>query len=76
MASVLRIKSCGIFPDITLSALFNPPLTTVRQLRLLMGQSAVRILLERMEKPNLKPRQIMLTLEMVERQTAGTPKIR
>ncbi|MCC8180990.1 MAG: LacI family transcriptional regulator [Planctomycetes bacterium] len=59
------------FDDISLSALFNPPLTTVRQPRLDMGGAAVKLLLERMEKHDLEPQRLMLPLELVVRQTSG-----
>lgn len=59
------------FDDIKLSGLFNPPLTTIRQPRLKMGGVAVRLLLERAEKPDLEPRRVMLPLDLVVRQSSG-----
>lgn len=59
------------FDDISLSSLFNPPLTTIRQPRLEMGRTAVKLLLERIGDPGLETRRVMLPLELVERQTSG-----
>lgn len=59
------------FDDINLSALFNPPLTTIKQPRLEMGETAVRLLLERAGERGMEARRVMLPLELVERQTTG-----
>lgn len=59
------------FDDISLSSLFNPPLTTIRQPRLEMGRTAVKLLLERIGSPELESRRVMLPLKLVERQTSG-----
>lgn len=59
------------FDDISLSSLFNPPLTTIRQPRLEMGETAVNLLLEKMGSPELESRRVMLPLKLVERQTSG-----
>ncbi len=62
------------FDDISLSALFNPPLTTVSQPRLDMGGMAVRLLLERLARPDLEPRRVMLPLQLIPRQSSGFAK--
>ncbi len=59
------------FDDISLSDLYNPPLTTIRQPLLEMGKTAVRLLIERMAAPALEPRRIILPVELVPRQSAG-----
>ncbi len=62
------------FDDIKLSALFNPPLTTIRQPRLEMGGLAVKLLMERAEQPALEPRRVMLPLELIARQSSGVAR--
>ncbi len=59
------------FDDISLSKLYNPPLTTIRQPLLEMGRAAVRLLLERIADPHLEPRRIVFPVELITRQTAG-----
>src|SRR5690606_8001724 len=55
------------FDDIYLAAYSNPPLTTVRQPKYEMGRLATKLLLERMQDPDLPPRTPLLDTELVVR---------
>lgn len=53
------------FDDIYLAAYSNPPLTTVRQPKYEMGQLATKLLLERIQDPDLPPRTPLLDTELM-----------
>lgn len=59
------------FDDIRLAAYINPALTTVAQPKEALGQTATRLLLERIEDPDLAPRRVTLETELVVRQSSG-----
>ena len=62
------------FDDVRYGTLLATPLTTIRQPCREMGQTAVRVILERIENPALPPRQILLTGELVIRSSCGSRK--
>lgn len=63
-----RLSIAG-FSDIRLSALLPVPLTTVRQSTEQLGQSAVGLLMERIEQPKAKQVTIKIQTTIVERQS-------
>ncbi|MGB9620529.1 MAG: substrate-binding domain-containing protein, partial [Armatimonadota bacterium] len=50
------------------------PLTTVRQPAACVGQIAAKMLLERIENPGLPPREVMLSCELVVRDSCGAKR--
>jgi DNA-binding LacI/PurR family transcriptional regulator len=66
------------FDDVQYAMMLSPSLTTVRQPCRELGRSAVKALLERIENPDLPPRQILHSHELVIRESTRTeqsPKI-
>jgi len=61
------------FDDIYLAAYSNPPLTTVRQPKYEMGQLATKLLLERIQDPDLPPRTPLLDTELMIRASTCSP---
>ncbi|OGO09334.1 MAG: LacI family transcriptional regulator [Chloroflexi bacterium RBG_13_60_13] len=62
------------FDDIRLASFTNPPLTTVAQPKHEMGALAARMLLDRMQDPEMAPRRRLLeTKLLVRRSTASVP---
>ena len=59
------------FDDIRLSALFTPPLTTIRQPMQLLGERACSRLLQRIADPALPLRADRLPTELIIRETCG-----
>ena len=59
------------FDDIRLAAYINPALTTVAQPKERLGQTATRLLLERIDNPDLPPRVVTLETELVVRQSTA-----
>jgi LacI family transcriptional regulator len=59
------------FDDIRLAAYINPALTTVAQPKELLGQTATRLLLERIDNPDWPPRVVTLETALVVRQSTG-----
>ena len=55
------------FDDVELARGMNPPLTTIRQPCFEIASMAFRTLLERMAKPNIPPREILLDTKLVVR---------
>jgi DNA-binding LacI/PurR family transcriptional regulator len=60
------------FDDVEYATLLSPALTTIRQPCSEIARTAVRILLERIENPDLPPRHILHCSELVVRQSSGT----
>jgi len=58
------------FDDIYLSTFINPPLTTIKQPRIEMGEEAVLSLINRIKNPERKARNIILEADLIERSTA------
>lgn len=58
------------FDDIYLSTYSNPPLTTIKQLRLEMGDEAVNALVLRMKNPDRPARSILLHANLVKRSSS------
>ncbi|MDR3792820.1 MAG: GntR family transcriptional regulator [Terracidiphilus sp.] len=74
--STLRISipediSIAAFDDVKYASLLGVPLTTMRQPCLQIGQAAVRAMRERIDSPDLPPRQILLSADLVIRQSCG-----
>jgi LacI family transcriptional regulator len=61
------------FDDIFPGSLCDPPLTTVHQPMRLLGERACTRLLERITKPNLRPKVDLLPTELVLRSSCGCP---
>ncbi len=59
------------YDDIPLSLYMRPPLTTVRQDIRAVGQSAARLLLQRITYPDAKPQNVVLPVQLVIRQSCG-----
>ena len=59
------------FDDVRYATLLSVPLTTIRQPCREIGQTAVRTMQERINDPFLPPRQILLPVELVIRQSCG-----
>lgn len=62
------------FDDNERSARLPVPLTTVRQPAAFLGTMAAKMLLERLENPDLPPRELMLSCELVVRDSCGAKK--
>lgn len=62
------------FDDNERSARLPVPLTTVRQPAAFLGIMAAKMLLERVENPDLPPREMMLSCELVVRASCGAKK--
>ena len=61
------------FDDIQMSALTHPSLTTVRQPMQLLGEQAVKLLFDRLNNSNGRPRHEVLDTRLVVRQSCGCP---
>lgn len=59
------------FDDFTWADLFKPRLTTVAQPCREIGEAAVRLLLERLQDPDLPPRLVRLPVEFKHRESCG-----
>jgi len=57
------------FDNTNLSLMCEPPLTTVKQPQFQMGFLACEMLLERIQDPNITPKQIMLDVELIVRES-------
>ncbi|MFC0406896.1 LacI family DNA-binding transcriptional regulator [Roseomonas elaeocarpi] len=55
------------FDDIQFAAAYDPPLTTIRQPRLLMGRAAATLLLEALEGDSLRSRRLNLDYQLMVR---------
>ena len=62
------------FDDLDFAAFLKCPLTAVRQPREMMGEMAVRLLVEQLENKDVKGRQMMLKPELIVRESAAPPK--
>ena len=62
------------FDDIYLSTYINPPLTTIKQPRIEMGDEAVFSLIQRIKNPGRLARNIILEAELVVR--SSTKKVK
>ncbi|WP_072166459.1 ribose operon transcriptional repressor RbsR [Erwinia sp. Leaf53] len=59
------------YDDIELARYMTPPLTTIHQPKDELGQLAVDTLLQRLNKPGASPQLLVLTPELVERDSVG-----
>jgi LacI family transcriptional regulator len=62
------------FDDVPEAEFSIPPLTTIRQPMIRVGEEAVKLLIERIENPGLPPRLIQLDIELVKRQSVAPPR--
>ncbi len=58
------------FDDIRLASFINPPLTTIAQPKYEMGRIATSMLLERINDPDMPPRQHTLKIELIVRRSS------
>jgi DNA-binding LacI/PurR family transcriptional regulator len=61
------------FDDVQTAAYQNPRLTTVRQPLRRMGEAAAISLLERTGNPGIRPREILVTPELIVRESTAGP---
>lgn len=61
------------FDDVLQAEFSNPKLSTVRQPLYDMGQSAIQLLLERINKPTSEPERIVLKTEFIQRESCAPP---
>ena len=64
------------FDDMPFAGHFNPPLTTVHTSLLDVGAEAARMLLEKIEEPDLPPRALKLRPELIVRASTGPAHIK
>jgi GntR family transcriptional regulator of arabinose operon len=64
------IRIVGI-DDVAYASLLPVPLTTVRQPTREIGETALRVMLDRLRTPALQPREILLDGELIVRQSCG-----
>jgi GntR family transcriptional regulator, arabinose operon transcriptional repressor len=64
------VRLVGI-DDVSYAGLLPVPLTTVRQPTRAIGEAALRTMLDRIHRPQLPPREILLDGELVVRQSCG-----
>jgi DNA-binding LacI/PurR family transcriptional regulator len=57
------------FDDVPETSFSHPPLTTVRQPMIQLGQAAVRMLVQAIESPGMPPQQLRMDVELIERQS-------
>ncbi len=62
------------FDDVEYATLLAVPLTTIRQPCREIGQAAVTVMQDRIENPSLPPRQVLLPVQLVVRQSCGTSR--
>ncbi|WP_426578288.1 ribose operon transcriptional repressor RbsR [Xenorhabdus stockiae] len=55
------------YDDISIASYLTPPLTTIHQPKDELGKLAIDMLLYRMDNPDSKPKQLVLTPELIER---------
>jgi DNA-binding LacI/PurR family transcriptional regulator len=68
------IRLVGI-DDVSYASLLPVPLTTVRQPVRDIGETALRAMLDRLCRPNLPPRDILLDGELIVRQSCGADSV-
>jgi len=61
------------FDDLQIAGCYDPPLTTVRQPRREIGETSMRLMLERLANDNLKARDCVLPWELVVRGSSAAP---
>ena len=64
------VRIVGI-DDVSYAKLLTVPLTTVRQPCRMIGETALRVMLERIERPKLPARNVLLDCSLVIRQSCG-----
>src|SRR5437867_3570999 len=66
------IKMAG-FDDVKYSSLLPVPLTTIRQPCAELGATAVRVMVDRLNNPNLPARDLLLDFKLLVRQSSAGP---
>lgn len=61
------------YDDLPLAEYFIPPLTSIAQPFIEMGETAVNLLLDQIEDPSLPPQKVVLPTRLVVRQTTAPP---
>ncbi|MEJ7617652.1 MAG: LacI family DNA-binding transcriptional regulator [Pyrinomonadaceae bacterium] len=64
------VRLVGI-DDVNYAALLPVPLTTVRQPCRDIGETALRVMLERLDRPQMSARDVLLDCELVIRESCG-----
>lgn len=81
VGAMAAARACGLavpdelalvgFDDIQMAALVQPPLTTIRQDKLALGQRAAEALIEMIEDPTAAPPRVTVPVELVVRASCG-----
>jgi len=61
------------YDDVPAAAYSHPPLTTIRQPMQEVGALATRLLIELIDKPDTERREVLLTTELILRESCGAP---
>lgn len=61
------------YDDIPLASYFDPPLTTVRQPMDEFGRHGAQLLIDAIQNPKYKPRQVRLNVQIIERDSCAPP---
>ena len=61
------------FDDIQDAAVATPPLTTMAICPHKLGRRLARVLLDRIQDPDMPPTVVEITAELIERETTGAP---
>jgi DNA-binding LacI/PurR family transcriptional regulator len=69
-----EVRIVGI-DDLPWAALLPVPLTTVRQPVREIGETALRTMLERIDRPSMPPRDILLDGELIVRKSCGASRL-
>lgn len=62
------------FDDIAFTSMLRPRLTTIRQPKYLIGETAVSLLFDKLRRSDGRARQVVLGVELVERDTVAPPR--
>lgn len=63
------------FDDIEFARMYRPALTTVTQPMYQIGETAMRLLVELMQRKDLSPRQVVLPHQLTIRDSSGSPRV-
>ena len=68
------VRIVGI-DDVKFASLLPVPLTTARQPRRDIGETALRVMLERLDRPKMPARDVLLDCTLIIRQSCGAPPL-